>query len=80
MIGIAAGHLTRALPDLATILAWKSCEHVGPTFEGDRLRSRVRITALEAPGLVRLEVRTGASSHGERPREVLVWTLVGLMP
>jgi citrate lyase beta subunit/acyl dehydratase len=80
VIGIAAAHVTRALPDLATILAWESCDHVGPTFEGDRLRSRVRITRLEGPGLVHLEVRTEASSDGEPPREVLVWALVGLMP
>jgi citrate lyase beta subunit/acyl dehydratase len=80
VIGIAAGHVTRALPDLATILAWESCEHLGPTFEGDRLRSRVRITGLEAPGLVHLAVRTTATSNGEPPRHVLDWVLVGLMP
>ncbi len=80
VIGIAAAHVTRALPDLATILVWESCEHVGPTFEGDRLCSRVRIAALESPGLVHLEVRTGATSGGEPPRDVLVWALVGLMP
>jgi citrate lyase beta subunit/acyl dehydratase len=80
VIGIAAAHVTRALPDLATILAWESCEHLGPTFEGDRLRSRVRITGLEPPGLVHLEVRTSATSNGEPPRDVLEWALVGLMP
>jgi citrate lyase beta subunit/acyl dehydratase len=80
VIGIAAAHVTRALPDLATILAWESCDHVGPTFEGDRLRSRARITRLEDPGLVHLEVRTEATSDGQPPREVLVWALVGLMP
>lgn len=80
VIGIAAAHVTRALPDLATILAWESCEHVGPTFEGDRLRSRVRITGLQPPGLVHLEVRTSATSDGEPPRDVLEWALVGLMP
>jgi citrate lyase beta subunit/acyl dehydratase len=80
VIGIAAAHVTRALPDLATILAWESCEHLGPTFEGDRLRSRVRITGLEPPGLVHLAVRTTATSNGDPPRDVLEWALVGLMP
>ena len=80
VIGIAAAHLTRALPDLATILAWESCEHLGPTFEGDRLHSRMRITGLEPPGLVHLEVRTSATSRGEPDRDVLEWSLVGLMP
>ncbi len=80
VIGIAAAHVTRALPDIATILAWESCDHLGPTFEGDRLRSHVRITGLEASGLVHLQVRTTATSAGEPPRDVLEWTLVGLMP
>jgi acyl dehydratase len=80
VIGIAAAHVTRALPDLATILAWESCEHLGPTFEGDRLRSRVLITGLQAPGLVHLQVQTTATSNGEPPRDVLAWALVGLMP
>ena len=80
VIGIAAAHVTRALPDLATILAWESCEHLGPTFEGDRLRSRMLIAGLEPPGLLHLQVRTSATSHGEPPRDVLEWSLVGLMP
>ena len=44
VIGIAASHVTRVLPDLASILAWESCDHLGPTFEGERLHSRVAIT------------------------------------
>ncbi len=80
VIGIAAAHVTRALPDLATVLAWESCEHLGPTFEGDRLRSRLLITDLRAPGLVHLQVQTSATSGGEPARDVLEWALVGLMP
>jgi acyl dehydratase len=80
VIGIAAAHVTRALPDLATILAWESCEHLGPAFEGDRLRTQMRVTGLRAPGLVHLEVRTSATSRGEPDRDVLQWRLVGLMP
>ena len=45
VIGIAAARVTRVLPDLATILAWESCDHLGPSFEGDRLHTRVEITA-----------------------------------
>ena len=47
VIGIAASHLTRVLPDLATILAWRSCDHLGPTFEGDLLRSEITLEELE---------------------------------
>ncbi len=47
VIAIAAGHVTRLLPDLATVLAWHSCDHTGPTFEGDLLRTVVTIEKLE---------------------------------
>ena len=83
VIGVAAAHVTRALPDLATILAWESCEHLGPTFEGDRLHSRVEITACEPladGGLVHLRVRTTSIGDDELARDVLDWRLVALMP
>jgi citrate lyase beta subunit/acyl dehydratase len=83
VIGIAAAHVTRALPDLATILAWESCDHLGPSFEGDLLRSRIEITdvrPLADGGLVHLRVRSAASSEAGPARDVLDWRLVGLMP
>lgn len=83
VIGIAAAHVTRALPDLATVLVWHSCEHLGPTFEGDILTSRIEITGLETlgdGGLVELHVRQSARSVGSLKRDVLDWRLVGLMP
>jgi citrate lyase beta subunit/acyl dehydratase len=83
VIGIAAAHVTRALPDLATILAWESCEHLGPTFEGDRLRTRVEVVGLDPladGGLVHLRVRTAAIGDDGAARDVLDWRLVGLMP
>ena len=83
VIGIAAAHVLRVLPDLATILAWESCDHIGPTFEGDRLQSRVEVTGarpLADGGLVHLGVTTTATGDGGRPRDVLNWRLVGLMP
>ena len=46
-IGIAASHLCRALPNLVTIVAWDGCDHLGPVFEGDTLRSAVELTARE---------------------------------
>jgi citrate lyase beta subunit len=83
VIGIAAAHVTRALPDVATILAWESCDHLGPTFEGDRLRSRMEITGLEQHGdhgMVRLRVRSRAIGADGWPRDVLDWRLIALMP
>ena len=38
-ISIAAAHATRAIPALATIVAWQGCDHLGPVFEGDVLRT-----------------------------------------
>src|SRR6202012_101816 len=40
-IGIAASQLTRALPQLATIVAWHGCDHTGPVMEGDTLSSEI---------------------------------------
>jgi citrate lyase beta subunit/acyl dehydratase len=84
VIGIAAAHLTRVLPDLATILAWRSCDHLGPTFEGDLLRSDIMLEELERlkdGGLVHARIRMSAQSEDdEDPRLVLDWRLTGLMP
>jgi acyl dehydratase len=84
VIGIAAAHLTRVLPDLATILAWHSCDHLGPTFEGDLLRTTVELAKLEPladGGLVHFRARTSAQGPAEdTPRDVLDWSAVGLMP
>ena len=42
-ICVAFAQLTRALPNLLTILAWEGCEHVAPVVETDRLRSEVEV-------------------------------------
>ena len=48
-IGIALAHACRALPGLVTVLAWRSCDHLGPVFEEDRLTSRVEVLGVEGP-------------------------------
>jgi len=84
VIGIAASHLTRALPDLATILAWRSCDHLGPTFEGDLLRSEIILEELEPVddgGLVHARIVVSAQAEDDDdPRRVLDWRLTALMP
>jgi acyl dehydratase len=84
VIAIAAGHVTRLLPDLATVLAWHSCDHTGPTFEGDLLRTVVTLEKLEPladGGLVHFRAKMSALSPGdEAGRDVLDWSAVGLMP
>lgn len=81
-IGIAAAQLNRALPSLVTILAWHSCDHLGPVFEGDTLRSEVELESTEAlpqgGGLAHLRSRVSAErDQGERV-PVLDWRLVGV--
>ena len=76
-IGIAAAQATRALPNLVTILAWRSCDHLGPVFEGDALGTELTVEgvrALRDGGLVELRARTSADRG-----EVLDWRFVGLM-
>jgi citrate lyase beta subunit/acyl dehydratase len=84
VIGIAASHLTKVLPDLATVLAWRSCDHLGPTFEGDLLRSEITLEELEPlPDGGLLGARILVSAQGEQdddPRPVLDWRLSALMP
>jgi acyl dehydratase len=34
---------TAALPDVASVLAWHSCDHPGPVYAGDVLRSAIAV-------------------------------------
>ena len=72
-IGIAASHLTRALPNLVTIAGWHSCEHLAPVHEGDVLRSAVEVERVEGP-LMHLRAVV-SNQHGP----VLDWHLVGVI-
>ena len=83
-IAIAAGHATRALPDLVTIVAWHGCDHTGPVFAGDILSTEISVGAvrpLERGGaLVDLEAVVRADrGDGEPPERVLDWRFIGLM-
>ena len=83
-ISIAAAHVTRTLPGLATIVAWRSCDHVGPVFEGDVLGTRLEIEdsqALEGSGGRLVGVRATVDAHregDEEPKPVLDWRLLVL--
>lgn len=82
-IGIALNQVTRALPDLLTVLGWHSCDHIGPVHEQDRLTSTVeveRVDALPTGGrLLHLRsIVTGTGADGGEPSTVLDWRFVGL--
>ncbi len=85
-IAVAAAHLTRALPAIATIVAWDGCDHLGPVFEGDVLRTRVvveDVSPLLDGALVSLRVLVTAvrapAYDPESSEAVLDWRLMALM-
>jgi acyl dehydratase len=84
-IGMALAAVTRALPNLVTVVAWRSCDHLAAVVEGDVLRSVVTVESIEALGrgggaLVDLRVETAADrGDGAGSEAVLDWRLVGVM-
>lgn len=84
-IALAAAAVTRLLPNVLTAAAWGQCEHTGPVFEGDVLRSRVQIEAVhplrDGVALCALRVTTTADSAGTNAelRPVLDWQLVAVI-
>ena len=85
-ISIAAAQISRALPNIMTILGWLKCDHVGPVFEQDILRSEVTLVdkhKLQEGGIVMLHVETFATRGTEAPQpgediKVLDWHLAAL--
>ena len=82
-IGIAAAQLCKTLPNLVTIIGWHHCNHLGPVFEGDVLRSTVHLEGTEplpgGGGLVTLRVEVTAQRADGSLDAVLDWRLVGAM-
>ncbi|MFZ0381360.1 MAG: MaoC family dehydratase [Solirubrobacteraceae bacterium] len=75
-ISIAAAHATRAIPAIATIVAWRSCEHIAPVFEGDVLRTEVDVVDSSPDGLVELRARVSSVRPGAEDGLVLDWSFV----
>ena len=82
-IGIAAAQITKALPNLVTIIGWHHCNHLAPVFEGDVLRSTITLDDTEAMpdggGLVTLQCNVDAQRSDGSVDAVLDWRLVGAM-
>jgi acyl dehydratase len=82
-IGLACSQLTRALPNLVTVVAWHGCDHLGPVFEGDTLFSEIELERLEplapAGALLHLRCRVRAVRAGGEQADVLDWRPVGVM-
>lgn len=73
-IAIAAAHATRAIPAIATIVAWHGCEHLGPVFEGDVLRTELTVENCAAGGLAGLRALVSAERADSAPVAVLDWS------
>ncbi len=82
-ISVAAALATRALPNLVTIIAWRSCEHLAPVFEGDVLSLELSLEAKHAlahAGLVDLRALVRADRDGGgQLDDVLDWRFLGVM-
>lgn len=81
-IGIAAAQATRVFPALVTVLAWHSCDHVGPVHEGDTLVSTVEVERCDSlpsgRGLAHLRSRVRKKQDDGAEADVLDWRFVGL--
>jgi len=86
-ISMGAAHITRALPNLVTLVAWRSCDHTAPVFENDILRTEVEIGPKHrltgGGGLVDLNVQVFAERGDQAPEpgqdiRVLDWYVLGL--
>jgi 2-methylfumaryl-CoA hydratase len=87
-ISMAGAHLSRALPNLVTLVAWRHCNHTAPVFEGDVLRTEATVVAKHplpsGGGLVDLAVSVFAERGPdapvqERDVQVLDWHVIGVM-
>lgn len=82
-IGLALAQASRLLPNLATVLGWRSCDHTGPVHEGDTLYSELHIESAEPAeqgGVLQLRsvVYAVGDGPGEPDRQVLDWRFSAL--
>lgn len=84
-ISIAAAAAAAALPSLATIVAWRSCEHSAPVFEGDMLSTEVTYEGeiqLDRSGAALADLRAIVHADrgtGEPAEQVLDWAFLGVL-
>lgn len=82
-IGLAFAQASRLLPNLATVLGWRSCDHTGPVYEGDTLYSELHVESAEPTdrgGVLGLRslVRAVGGADGAPDRSVLDWRFSAL--
>jgi len=79
-IAVAASQVLRALPEVVTVLAWESCDHLGPVHEGDTLTTRVTVEGVEVARGGWHVVGLRAEVTADRERPVLEWRFSALVP
>ena len=82
-IGIALAQAARAIPSIVTVTGWHSCDHLGPVYEGDTLRSAITVERVESHDVgrvVHLRSIVSADDEGANTRDVLDWRFVCLLP
>jgi acyl dehydratase len=77
-VGLALAQASRLLPNIATILGWRSCDHTGPVHEGDTLYSQLHVEgATPLPdgsgGTLHLRSLVFAAADDGPDRQVLDW-------
>jgi acyl dehydratase len=74
-VGLAQASLSRTLPDLLTVVAWRSCDHLAPVFEEDLITVRTRIDGVAAADGFRFaDATVTATAHRpDGPVDVLDW-------
>jgi acyl dehydratase len=81
-IGLALAQASRLLPNLATVLAWQSCDHTGPVHEGDTVYSELHIDSAEPTdngGVLGLRSLVYAVADADdESRQVLDWRFTAL--
>lgn len=77
-IGLALAQASRLLPNLVTVLGWKSCDHTGPVHEGDTLYSELHVESGADNVLGLRSLVYAAGSAGEADRQVLDWRFTAL--
>jgi acyl dehydratase len=85
-IAIAAAHASRAVPTMVTVIAWRSCEHLAPVFEGDILSTELTVgSTLTLDGTdarladLRALVRADRGSGSSSADDVLDWRFLAVV-
>ncbi|CAN5621250.1 MaoC family dehydratase [soil metagenome] len=70
-VALAQASLSRTLPGILTVLAWRSCDHLAPVFEDDLLTFGTTVNGVHATGGFQLVDVTVVASREAEP--VLRW-------